>query len=175
MDPITIALALAAKFAPDIIKHFTNSDTAGTVAGKVIDIAQTITGAGTPEAAQAKMEADPALALQFKIAMMANDLDLEKLAVADLASARSRDVAFTAAGKYNYVRLFLSAFTTVGICALVYYVIRDDNINEYAKGIITLTLGRLWGYMDGIYQFEFGRTRSGEQKDATIAAQAGKL
>lgn len=173
MDPITIALALAAQFAPEILKHFTNSDKAADVAGKVIEIAQTVTGAATPDGAKAAIEKDPAAALAFQQAVMAREVELERLATADLASARARDVAFLQTGKYNWMRLFLTGFTAVAIVGLVYYVIQNDDINEYAKGIISVGLGRLWGYLDGIYQFEFGRTRSGEQKDATIAAQAG--
>jgi len=69
MDPITIGLALASQFAPGIIKYFTNSDTAGAVADKVIDIARTVTGRPTPEEALEVLRVEPALALQFKSAV----------------------------------------------------------------------------------------------------------
>jgi hypothetical protein len=41
-------------------------------------------------------------------------------------------------------------------------------VNEYLKGIVTLVLGRFLGYLDNIYNFEFGSTRSSKAKDLTI-------
>ena len=54
------------------------------------------------------------------------------------------------------------------ICALVWIVWQDTEVNEYLKGIVTLVLGRFLGYLDNIYNFEFGTTRSSRAKDATI-------
>src|SRR5438067_3039291 len=101
MDPVTIALALAAKFAPDLIKHFTNSDTAGDVASKVIDIAKTVTGKAAPEDLDAALSADPQLALQFKMAALASDTDLQKSAMADVQDARARGELISQASGRN--------------------------------------------------------------------------
>ncbi len=111
---------------------------------------------------------------EFSAKMKQMDVDVFALEVKDRESARVRDTAIEASGKINWVRVFLSTFTTIGIFGLVYYTIRDDSINEYAKGIITLSLGRLWGYLDTIFNFEFGSTRSGQTKDATINKMAEK-
>lgn len=54
------------------------------------------------------------------------------------------------------------------ISGLVWLVWKDPNINEYMKGIATLVLGRFLGYLDTIYNFEFGTTRSNKAKDETI-------
>lgn len=40
--------------------------------------------------------------------------------------------------------------------------------DEFAKGIITLILGRFLGYVDNIYNFEFGTTRGSKAKDDVI-------
>lgn len=168
MDPITIALALAAQFAPGVIKYFTNSETAGDVAGKVIDIAQTVTGKGTPDEAMAAMQLDPALALQFKTSVMANETDLEKAYLADREGARKRDTAFLQAGTHNYRADIMFVLAVTVICWLVWLIWKDPSINEYMKGIFTLVLGRFLGYLDNIYNFEFGTTRASKTKDATI-------
>lgn len=168
MDPVTIGLALASQFAPSIIKYFTNSDTAGAVAGQVIDIAKTVTGKGTPDEAMEAMKADPALAMQFKMAVMANNSDLEKAYLADVADARKRDVAFLAAGTRNYRSDLMFLLAVCVILLLVFIIWRDPGINEYVKGIFTLVLGRFLGYLDNIYNFEYGSTRSNKTKDATI-------
>lgn len=168
MDPITIALTLASQFAPGIIKYFTNSDTAGDVAGKVIDIAKTVTGKGGADEAFEALKLDPALALQFKTTVMANETDLEKAYLADRQSARQRDTAFVQAGTRNY-RADLMFFLAVAmIGGLVWLIWKDPTINEYMKGIVTLVLGRFLGYLDNIYNFEFGSTRASKAKDATI-------
>lgn len=51
---------------------------------------------------------------------------------------------------------------------LVFMVWKDANITEFVKGVVTLVLGRFLGYLDGIYNFEFGTTRSNKLKDDTI-------
>lgn len=165
---IPIALALAGEFAPAIIKYFTNSDTAGTVAGQVIDIAKTVTGSDSADGAAAALRADPALALQFQTTVMLNEADLEKAHLADRQSARKRDEAFLAAGMRNYRSDFMFLLAVVVIVLLVLVIWRDPNINEYMKGIFTLVLGRFLGYLDNIYSFEYGTNRSSKAKDATI-------
>jgi hypothetical protein len=65
MDPITIAMGLA-QFAPGIIKLITGSDKAADVAGKVIGVAQAVSGTSTGPAALAAIQADPAKVLDFQ-------------------------------------------------------------------------------------------------------------
>lgn len=168
MDPITIGLALASQFAPALIKYFTNSDTAGAVAGQVIEVAKTVTGKGTPDEATAALQADPALALQFKMAVMANETDLQKAYLADAQSARDRDVKLAQTGQRNHRADVMFLLAVVVTCGLVWIIWRDPGINEYVKGIFTLVLGRFLGYLDNIYNFEFGTTRSNKMKDDTI-------
>jgi hypothetical protein len=58
------------------------------------------------------------------------------------------------------------AFVVVILClvAVVILTITD----EFAKGVITLILGRFLGYIDNIYNFEFGTTRGSKDKDDVI-------
>jgi hypothetical protein len=58
-------------------------------------------------------------------------------------------------------------FAYVTVAGLV-YIVWTSELKEYAQGIITLILGRFLGYLDGMYGFEFGTTRSGKQKDETL-------
>lgn len=169
MDPITIALALAGQFAPGIIKYFTNSDTAGTVAGQVIDIAKTVTGKGTIDEAAAAMKADPALAIQFKTAVMASDADLEKAYLADRQNARGRDVAIVQAGRYNWRADVLAVLAVGGLVLCVYFIARDAGLPERAVNAIMFVAGVLASAVRDVYGFEFGSSRSSQTKDATIS------
>lgn len=73
---------------------------------------------------------------------------------------------------YKSVRinvLLAVAYVTVLLC-LIFTVWFIDDANEYAKGIITLVLGRFLGYTDQVYSFEFGTTRDNKVKDESIAS-----
>jgi hypothetical protein len=86
----------------------------------------------------------------------------------DVASARQRDTAFTENGRRNHRADVMFIMAVVIISAMVWVIWKDQSINEYVKGIFTLVLGRFMGYLDNIYNFEFGSTRTSKAKDATI-------
>ena len=168
MDPVTIALTLASQFAPSIIKYFSNSDTAVTVAGQVIGIAKTVTGTGTPEAAVEALQLDPALAMQFQTAVMANDTDLVKAYLSDTQSARMRDTELAKAGIRNHRANILAAAALLLVVLCLTMVVWSLSMNEYAQATIGLILGRALGWVEQLFSFEFGTTRASKAKDDTI-------
>jgi hypothetical protein len=168
MDPITIAMGLA-NFAPQIIKWITGSDKAADAANTVVSIAQQVTGRADGSAALEALKADPNMALQFRQAVLTQEADLDKAYLADVQSARDRDTVFVKSGAHNYRADTMFVLAVVVICALVYLVWKDTSITEFVKGIFTLVLGRFLGYLDNIYNFEFGTTRGSQNKDATIS------
>ena len=99
-----------------------------------------------------------------------NEQELQgfKVEVEDRGSARTRDAEFIKAGTRNYRADLMFLLAVAIICGLVYIVWQDQGVNEYVKGIFTLVLGRFLGYLDNIYNFEFGTTRSSRTKDVTI-------
>jgi hypothetical protein len=99
-----------------------------------------------------------------------NKLDLETFReeVKDRGSARDRDIEFIKRGMTNNRANFMFFLAVVMVGILVWIVWKDQNINEYVKGIFTLVLGRFLGYLDNIYSFEFGTTRGSKEKDETI-------
>lgn len=166
MDPISIAFGLA-QFAPQVIKWLTGSDKAADAAGAVVEIAETVTGRKGADALDA-IKADPAMVLQFRQSVIAQEADLDKAYLADRADARKRDAVFISSGSRNYRADFMFLLAVGMIAGLVWLVWKDPSINEYMKGIFTLVLGRFLGYLDNIYNFEFGSTRASKTKDATI-------
>lgn len=111
--------------------------------------------------------------LRLRIEESKLDIETFKEEVKDRGSARERDAEFIRRGVYNYRAdlMFLLAVAIIGI--LVWIVWKDPSINEYVKGIFTLVLGRFLGYLDNIYNFEFGTTRGSKDKDATIKQLSG--
>ena len=104
-----------------------------------------------------------------------NKLDFQyfQVEVDDKGSARLRDEKFLVAGTSNYRVDFMFVLAVGIIAVLVWIVWKDQGINEYVKGIFTLVLGRFLGYLDNIYNFEFGTTRSSRTKDTTIERLSG--
>lgn len=162
MDPITIAMGLS-QFAPAIIRWISGSDKAGDAAQKVVDVATQITGKPADQVVEA-LKADPSLVLEFRKSVMANETQLDAMYLADVADARKRDAALPS---HNYRADSMYILAVMLIAALVWTTLRSE-MDEYAKGIVTLVLGRFLGYLDNIYSFEFGTTRSSKAKDSTI-------
>lgn len=162
MDPISIAMALS-QFAPSIIKWVTGSDKAGDAAQKVVDVATAITGKPADQVVDA-LKADPSLVLEFRKSVMANELEMDRMYLADVQSARQRDVALPS---HNYRADSMYVLAVILVAAMVWVTLQSD-LDEYAKGIITLVLGRFLGYLDAVYNFEFGTNRTSRTKDNTI-------
>ena len=73
--------------------------------------------------------------------------------------------------KYKFLRangLIILAYVMVAACLVV--TLKYAGIDDYAKSIVTLILGRFLGYIDQAYGFEFGTTRSSKMKDETISS-----
>lgn len=79
MPLLPIALQLAAQFVPELIGKLAGGN-AEAVAGKVVEIAQTVTGTDKPEAALQALQGDTNAALKFKEAIGAQMVELERLA-----------------------------------------------------------------------------------------------
>jgi hypothetical protein len=168
VDPISLAFGLA-KFAPDVIRWITGDDKSAKVAEKIVDVAKAVTGNPDPVEAIAAVQASPELQLQFQQSVMAINADLEKAYLADMQSARQRDTEFMKAGKHNYRADVLAVVAVGAVLALTYAIWTDPTINEFLKGTVTLVLGRFLGYIDQIYSFEFGTTRSSGEKTKLLA------
>lgn len=167
MAPLMLALELA-QFAPGLVKWITGSDKAADVAGKVVEAAQAITGADTAEGSIAALKADPAKVLEFRQAMVTLDIELQKAELADVADARKRDTDLAKAGLFNYRANMLAG----GACALVVFclaiMVWRSGLDNDAKAVITLILGRALGWIEQVFSFEFGTNRTSRSKDNTI-------
>lgn len=167
MAPVQIALALA-QFAPTLMKFLGVGEDKVSVAEKAIDVATSVAGVKTPEEALEIFTKDQAKAWEFKLAILAQEKEFLTLYYADLESARRRDSEFVKAGKRN-VRADSMYFLAVAVIVGLFYTVwKSPELDEFVKGIVSLVLGRFLGYLDGIYNFEFGSTRSSKDKDSTI-------
>lgn len=179
MDPITIGLALAGQFAPSIIKYFTNSETAGAVAGQVIDTAKTVTGRDTPDEAMSAIQADPTLALQFKTAVMERETELEKAYLADMQSARQQTIELAKAGSaIAWGAPLISALVVGGyfVCIFLLFARGSDmapNLFQLVNvmfGGLSIAFGQVCNYWLGS---SAGSKKSGDAVRDIAVRQAG--
>ncbi len=62
--------------------------------------------------------------------------------------------------------MFCAAY--VAVLALVWVVVYEAKLSEYAQGVVTLAIGNFIGYLTAMYNFETGATRSSAAKDTAI-------
>lgn len=165
---IQIAVALA-QYAPALMRHFGVGEDKTAAAEQVVELAQTVTGAATPGDALIALKNNAEMRARFAEKAMDLDAVLEQAYLADVQDARKRDTLLAQAGSKNWRPDIMFGLAVAMIGGLVYVIWRSPDINEYMKGIFTLVLGRFLGYLDNIYNFEFGSTRSNKTKDATIS------
>lgn len=169
---IPIAISLAAKYVPEMIRHF-QGEQAGSVADAVVDIAQTVTGTKTPEAADAALAADPALAIAFRTKVMENETSIIQAYLADTQNARNRDVELAKAGVTNHRANILAGSALLLVLICLFIVIWSADADDFAKATISLILGRALGWVEQLFSFEFGTTRDSKKKDDTINKLSG--
>lgn len=182
IDPVTIGLAWKlAEFVPDLARWLTGSEKVGDVAAKVIDVAEVVTGRPGQEAVIA-LQADPALVLQFKQAVMNHEIEFDRMYLADRQGARDRDVELAKAGRTGNKRadimVAMAAFGTVsgfvGMCVLGYLKARyADALNDGVFGALLAQLSTITAYfglcLRDAFQFEFGSSRGSKEKGDTQA------
>lgn len=174
MLPLIPILLAAAQAAPEISKFFGAPDTAQKVADQVGDIAKgLVPTAQSAEEAMKQVLANAQLKQEFQLKINDQMLKWEQMYLDDMADARKRDTELAKAGMKNYRANVLAGFAilTVIICLLI--VVWGSDIDDYAKSIITLICGRALGWVEQIFSFEFGTTRTSKQKDDTIKSLSG--
>lgn len=172
--PIIPLLTALAQFAPSILRFIGVGETPTKVADKVAEVAQAVAGTDTVEEAITAFASSTEKAYEFKIRMLAMDRELEQMYLEDMQSARVRDAEFIKAGMPNVRANLMFVLALAVVVGILWVVWSDQEINEFVKGVITLMLGRFLGYLDTIYSFEFGTTRSSKEKDDTINRLSGK-
>lgn len=135
---------------------------------KVIDIAKEITGTNSGADALDVLKADPNKVMEFQLAMAQNATHLDELYLADVQSARDRDVKLAQAGFTNRRGHILAAYAAILVILCLFLVIWESSLDEFVKATVTLVLGKALGWVDQLFGFEFGTTRNSKAKDETI-------
>ena len=54
------------------------------------------------------------------------------------------------------------------------YITVWEELDDYARGVVTMVIGACIGWIGKIFEFEYGATRAGRAKDETISALTKK-
>lgn len=171
MDPVTVALGLA-QFAPQIIKWVTGSAKAEQAAQTVVGVAQAITGKGSGPEALETLKADPNKALEFRQAIAAQEVELDKAYLADRQDARRRDVELHKSGYRNIRADLMVMGAVVGlISCLVVLVAFQEKVPGEVVGIVSTVAGIFGACLRDAFMFEFGSSRGSRDKDSLVAGR----
>lgn len=172
MAPLLIPVAMElAKFAPSLLKVLTGSDKAAEVAGHVVDIAKTVTGMSEPDEALAVIKADPNKILEFQQAVAAQQIDLEKAYLADVANARAMQIA--ALGQEDlfskrFVYYFAAAWSLFSM--LYFTAVTFIPLTAAGQRIADTILGVMIASVIGVmFAYFYGSTRGGDIKTRLLA------
>lgn len=167
------ALALV-ELVPSLFRLF-GKEKPAEIAEKAVGVAKVLTGTSTPEDALSVLQADPAKMAEYVREVEERAITWFKLYLEDMQDARKREVELAKAGLKDDTLRWLIIGAFAGLAACITVVIWSSYLDEYAKGILTLFIGRALGWVEQIYSYYFGTTRSSKQKDATIEKQAESL
>lgn len=167
--PLAVITALA-QFAPVLLKYIGvgNDSVPAKIAETAASVAQEVTGAESVTDAIAIMAGNNKLQWEYKLKMLGHEQEMDKAFLADLKDARSRDSEFIKAGMINWRAhsMYIMAWVVVVIAFIMVW--HSQELDDFVKATVSLILGRFLGYLDQIYNFEFGTTKSSKQKDETI-------
>lgn len=167
MAPLVAAGLALFELVPGLLKIF-GKERPAAVVEQVGELAKVITGTTGIEEAQKAIASDPTLAQKFIEASDIRAKDWARMYIEDVKDARDRDVKLAQAGVSNHRANWLvaSALLLVVVCLIV--VVWMSDLHEFAKGAVTLILGRALGWVEQIFSFEFGTTRTSKTKDGVI-------
>lgn len=173
MDPISAALGLVS-FAAPYVGKWLFGDEGEQVAKQVVDTAQKITGAGSPQDAEAAIRANPELLAQFQFQLAGINADLEKAYLADRQSARTRDVELAKAGRTNHRADLMVTAVVIGLIACIgVLAIYRQSVPGEVVGILSTIAGIFGSCLKDAFAFEFGSSRSSRDKDELLARTLG--
>lgn len=167
MTILSMAAGLA-EFVPSILQLIMG-DEAGQVAEKVVDTARKVTGQRESDEIKKLLRESPQLVLQFQREIEELSARLAQGFIEDRQHARTRDVALSQQGRYNW-RADIMVLAAAGglVCCLVTLAFFRHNLGGEAIGIISTVSGIFGSCLKDAYAFEFGSSRENASKDSML-------
>lgn len=170
------ALTALAQFAPMLLKYLGvgKNSVPDKVAEVAASVAREVTGTESVTDAIAVLTGNTQLQWEYKIQMAGHEHRMDELYLQDTKDARARDTEFVKAGMINWRAHSMYIMAWVVVVVAFVMVWHSQELDDFVKATVSLILGRFLGYLDQIYNFEFGSTKSSRQKDDTIASLSNR-
>lgn len=168
MDPISIGLGLASRFAPGLVRRFAG-DKAGDVAESLLGIGRRVTGLTDPDEVRMALEQNVAFQHEFQMQAAQLEVQLEQAYLADRQNARERDMAFLAAGKRNWRADILAVVVVLGLIANSVALLLIQDISAEALPLLNMIQGALIAGFMAVISFEFGSSRGSKEKTEALS------
>lgn len=171
--PVVALAALAAEFAPSLVKHLFG-DKAAEATEQVSAVVKRVTGTDDLTQATAVLRADPNKVLELQRGMAEIEADLEKAYLADRSDARSMSVerarVSAESAKADARRKnAMIAGDVLGLVVCLAVLVLVPNLPGEVRGIISTIAGVFGLGLRDAHQFEFGSSRGSADKSALLA------
>lgn len=150
-------LPLVTKYAPGLIRHFAG-ESAGAVADQVAGAVKAVTGTADYDQAGAALDADPELAQQFRLRLADLQLDLERVAAADRADARQREIQTR-----DWTPRLLALLVTLGFFGVLIFMLLHGKPETGGDALLVM-LGALGGAWSAIISYYYGSSAGSARK-----------
>lgn len=157
---VTMALGLL-EFAPVIAKLVGGNDS-GAVAEKIVETAQSLTGAQDINQMRNTFRNSPDTQMQFQ-------REIDSLMMQDRANARQRDSALFQAGRRNFRGDIMVLSALLGLLGcLAALTIFKMSLSGEVIGIVSTIAGIFGSCLKDAYAFEFGSSRGSKEKESHL-------
>lgn len=155
------------KLVPSLFKLF-GDEPPPAIVSRAAEIAQSVTGALNPEEALKSLKENAEMNAKFVDAAEARAADMIKVHLADIQDARKRDTEIQRIKGSNRRADALAVMAIISVILCLVVVSWLSDLDDFAKATITLICGRALGWVEQVFSFEFGTTKSSKTKDETI-------
>lgn len=162
--PIIPLLGLAAQFAPGLLRAV-GAGKQAEVLDKVASVTREIVGTDDPSEASRLLEEDPELAIRYREALIAAEVETDKMYLADKQDARARDVEIRRMGGENTRGDILAYAAVAGFFAVLAAMFFVEIPEGSPRDALLILLGTLAGVVTQLFDFEFGSSKGSKEKD----------
>tara|TARA_R110002153_G_scaffold274298_2_gene448200 strand:+ start:21531 stop:22064 length:534 start_codon:yes stop_codon:yes gene_type:complete len=170
MEPISLAISLASRFAPGLVRRLVGPG-AGDVADQIFSMGRSITGATSPEEVAAALDANVEHAATFRAQAAELDADLEKAYLADRANARDMRLELAKMGKTDWMMYGVGGVVVVGFVATVLTAFLVTGLSESQQNLVFSLAGLLGAMSSQVVSYFFGSSRGSSNKTVLMSLQ----
>lgn len=156
------------QLAPSLTSLFKGSESNVAAAELAAKVARNVTGTLTNEDALTTLTMDPTKLAEYQTELRNHEREIEALYLEDKKSARARDAEFIKAGTRNFRADALTVISVGVILIIIAIIIFKPDLDDFGKGSLTTILGFFLNQISGIFSFEFGTTRKGDESNKKL-------